>query len=36
VLLHIQHAFEMLLSAALSQGGAKVLDKKSGRLAVST
>jgi hypothetical protein len=36
VLLHIQHAFEMRLNAALFQGGAKVFDKKSGRLAVST
>lgn len=34
VLLHIQHAFEMLLKAALLQGG-RVLDEKSGRLAVS-
>jgi len=31
VLLHLQHAFEMLLKAALVQGGAKVFDKKSGR-----
>lgn len=31
VLLHLQHAFEMLLKAALNQGGAKVFDKKSGR-----
>lgn len=31
VLLHLQHAFEMLLKAALSQGTAKVFDKKSGR-----
>lgn len=31
VLLHLQHAFEMLLKAALSQGGAKVFDKKTGR-----
>jgi hypothetical protein len=31
VLLHLQHAFEMLLKAALSQGRAKVFDKKSGR-----
>lgn len=31
VLLHLQHAFEMLLKAALIQGGAKVFDKKSGR-----
>ena len=31
VLLHLQHAFEMLLKAALFQGGAKVFDKKSGR-----
>ncbi len=31
VLLHLQHAFEMLLKAALSQGVAKVFDKKSGR-----
>ena len=31
VLLHLQHAFEMLLKAALVQGGARVLDKKSGR-----
>lgn len=36
VLLHIQHAFEMLLNAALLHGGAKVFDAKSGRLAVST
>ncbi|WP_298207716.1 DUF3644 domain-containing protein [Ferrimicrobium sp.] len=31
VLLHLQHAFEMLLKAALVQGGAKVFDKNSGR-----
>jgi hypothetical protein len=31
VLLHFQHAFEMLLKAALVQGGARVFDKKSGR-----
>lgn len=31
VLLHLQHAFEMLLKAALVQKGAKVFDKKSGR-----
>lgn len=31
VLLHLQHAFEMLLKAALSQGGAKVFDKRTGR-----
>lgn len=31
VLLHLQHAFEMLLKAALVQGGAKVFDKRSGR-----
>lgn len=31
VLLHLQHAFEMLLKAALVQGGARVFDKKSGR-----
>ena len=31
VLLHLQHAFEMLLKAALSQGRAKVFDKKTGR-----
>lgn len=31
VLLHLQHAFEMLLKAALFQKGAKVFDKKSGR-----
>lgn len=31
VLLHLQHAFEMLLKASLSQGGAKVFDKKTGR-----
>lgn len=31
VLLHLQHAFEMLLKAALVQRGAKVFDKKSGR-----
>ena len=31
VLLHLQHAFEMLLKAAIFQGGAKVFDKKSGR-----
>jgi hypothetical protein len=31
VLLHLQHAFEMLLKAALFQGRAKVFDKKSGR-----
>ncbi len=28
VLLHLQHAFEMLLKAALVQGRAKVFDKK--------
>ena len=27
VLLHLQHAFEMLLKAALFQGGANVFDK---------
>jgi hypothetical protein len=31
VLLHLQHAFEMLLKAALFQGRAKVFDKKTGR-----
>lgn len=31
VLLHLQHAFEMLLKAALVQGGRKVFNKKSGR-----
>lgn len=31
VLLHLQHSFEMLLKAALVQGGAKVFDKKAGR-----
>jgi hypothetical protein len=31
VLLHLQHAFEMLLKAGLFQGKAKVFDKKSGR-----
>lgn len=31
VLLHLQHAFEMLLKAALFQRGAKVFDRKSGR-----
>lgn len=31
VLLHLQHAFEMLLKASLSQGGAKVFDKQTGR-----
>lgn len=31
VLRHLQHAFEMLLKAALVQEGAKVFDKKSGR-----
>ncbi len=31
VLLHLQHALEMLLKAALVQGGARVFDKKSGR-----
>lgn len=31
VVLHLQHAFEMLLKAALVQGGAKVFNKKSGR-----
>jgi hypothetical protein len=31
VLLHLQHAFEMLLKAALVQRRAKVFDKKSGR-----
>lgn len=36
VLLHIQHAFEMLLKTALFQEGARVFGKKSGRLAVST
>ena len=31
VLLHLQHAFEMLLKAALVQGRAKVFDRKTGR-----
>ena len=31
VLLHLQHAFEMLLKAALSQSGAKTFDKRTGR-----
>jgi hypothetical protein len=31
VLLHLQHAFEMLLKAALVQGARSVFDKKSGR-----
>lgn len=31
VLLHLQHAFEMLVKAALFQGKVKVFDKKSGR-----
>lgn len=31
VLLHLQHAFEMLLKAALFQQGVKVFDKRSGR-----
>jgi hypothetical protein len=31
VLLHLQHAFEMLLKAALVQGGTSVFDKKTGR-----
>jgi hypothetical protein len=31
VLLHLQHAFEMLLKSALSQRRAKVFDKKTGR-----
>jgi hypothetical protein len=31
VLLHLQHAFEMLLKASLFQGRVKVFDKKSGR-----
>lgn len=31
VLLHLQHAFEMLLKAALSQDDAKVFDKRTGR-----
>lgn len=31
VLLLLQHAFEMLLKAALVQGGTKVFDKKTGR-----
>ncbi len=31
VLLHLQHAFEMLLKAALAQHGRKVFDKKTGR-----
>jgi hypothetical protein len=31
VLLHLQHAFEMLLKAALVQGRVKVFDKKTGR-----
>jgi len=31
VLLHLQHAFEMLIKAALVQGSVKVFDKKSGR-----
>jgi hypothetical protein len=36
VLLHLQHAFEMLLKAALVQGGARVFDKKSGRSTATT
>jgi hypothetical protein len=31
VLLHLQHAFEMLLKAALVQGGVKVFDKDTER-----
>jgi hypothetical protein len=31
VLLHLQHSFEMLLKAALVQGGVRVFDKQSGR-----
>lgn len=31
VLLHLQHAFEMLLKAGLISGGRKVFDKRSGR-----
>ena len=31
VLLHLQHAFEMLLKAALVQGGIRVMDKTTGR-----
>ena len=31
VLLRMQHAFEMLLKAALNQGGASVFDKKTGK-----
>lgn len=31
VLLHLQHAFEMLLKAALFQKGAKVFDQRTGR-----
>lgn len=31
VLLHLEHAFEMLIKAALVQAGAEVFDKKSGR-----
>lgn len=31
VLLHLQHAFEMLLKAALRQRGVKTFDKKAGR-----
>ena len=31
VLLHLQHAFEMLLKAALVQGGVRVMDKTTGR-----
>lgn len=31
VLLHLQHAFEMLLKAGLQQGRTRVFDKRSGR-----
>jgi len=31
VLLHLQHAFEMLLKASLVQGGRSVFDKRTGR-----
>ncbi len=31
VLLHLQHAFEMLLRAGLQQGRTRVFDKRSGR-----
>lgn len=31
VLLHLQHSFEMLLKAGLSQGGKPVFDKRTGR-----